>query len=80
MLIRYTSIILFSTLRKHSVNGKDLKVLTLVGLPWDDPELDSLAVLHLNNRLYFFANLAQLFQICRWRQTVEHFHRVLRVR
>ena len=31
---------------------KYLQALTLVGLPTDNPELDPLAVLHLNNRLY----------------------------
>ena len=36
------------------MNRKDLCVLTLVGPPRDNPELDPLAVLHLDNRLYMF--------------------------
>ena len=43
---------LFSTLRKPSVNRKELWALTLVGTPWDNLELDPLAVLHLDNQLY----------------------------
>ena len=34
------------------MQSEDLKGLTLVGPPWDNPETDPLAVLHLNNRLY----------------------------
>ena len=40
---------LFSTLREPSVDRKDLRVLTLVGPPRDNPELDPLAVIHLDN-------------------------------
>ena len=43
---------LFSTLGELSVKRKDLQALTLVGPPTDNPKLDPLAVLHLNNRLY----------------------------
>ena len=42
---------LFLTLREPSVNRKYLLALTLVGPPRDKPELDPLAVLHLNNPL-----------------------------
>ena len=34
------------------LNRTDLHALTLVGPPRDNPELDTLAVLHLNNRQY----------------------------
>ena len=34
------------------MNKKDLQALTLVGPPRDNPELDPLAVLHLDNWLY----------------------------
>ena len=40
---------LFSTLREPSVNRKDLQDLTLVEPPRDYPELDPLAMLHLDN-------------------------------
>ena len=40
---------LFSTLREPSVNRKDLQDLTLVEPPRDNPELDPLSVLHLDN-------------------------------
>ena len=33
---------------------RDLRALTLVGLPRKNPEPDPLAVLHLDNRLYIF--------------------------
>ena len=36
------------------MNRKDLRALTLVGPPWDNPEIASLAVLHLDNQLYIF--------------------------
>ena len=42
---------LFSTFREPLVNRKDLRALTLVGPPRDNPEQDPLAVLHLHNRL-----------------------------
>ena len=48
---------LFSTLRELSVNRKDLLALTLVGPPRDNPELDPLAVLHLNNPLYILPSV-----------------------
>ena len=44
--------LLFPTLREPSVNRKDLKALTLVGPPMDNPERDPLTVLHLDIRLY----------------------------
>ena len=34
------------------VNQKVLRALALVGPTWDNPVLDPLAVLHLDNRLY----------------------------
>ena len=40
------------SLREPSVNSKDLRTLTLVGPAKDNPELDPLAVLHLDNRLF----------------------------
>ena len=43
---------LFSTLGEPSENNKELQDLTLVGPPRDNLELDSLPVLHLDNRLY----------------------------
>ena len=39
----------FSTLREPSLNVKDLPALTLVGPLGDNPEIDPLAVLHLDN-------------------------------
>ena len=39
------------TLREPSVNRKDLRTLTLVGPPRDNPKSDPLAVIHLDNRL-----------------------------
>ena len=50
--VRLNKCSLFSTLREHSVNRKDLQALTLVGPPRDNPEQDPLAILHLENRLY----------------------------
>ena len=43
---------LFSTLREPSVNRKDLRALTLVGPTRDNPVLDPLVVIHLDNQLY----------------------------
>ena len=34
------------------MNRKDLQDLILVRSPWDNPEVASLAVLYLNNRLF----------------------------
>ena len=44
--------LLFQTLREPPVNRKDLRALTLVGPTRDNPLLDPLAALHLDNRLY----------------------------
>ena len=44
---------------------KDLRALTLVGPPKNNPEADPLAVLHPNNRLYIFLNKREvLFENC----------------
>ena len=43
---------IYLTLREPSENRKDLQASTLVGPTRDNPVLDSLAVLHLNNWLY----------------------------
>ena len=43
--------ILYSTLREPSVNRKDLQALRLEGPLRDNPELDPLAELHLDNWL-----------------------------
>ena len=43
--------ITYFTLREPLVNRKDFQALTLVGLPGDNPDIDPLAVLHLNNWL-----------------------------
>ena len=40
---------LFSTFREPSVNRKDLQALTIVGPTSDNPVLDPLAALHLDN-------------------------------
>ena len=40
---------MWQILREPSVNRKDLSALTLVGLTWDNPVLDPLALLHLDN-------------------------------
>ena len=45
---------LFSTLMEASVNSKDWWDLTLARLPRDNLELDPLAVIHLDKRLYIF--------------------------
>ena len=37
--------------REHSVNRKDLQAKTLLGLNWENPVLDPLAVQHLDNPL-----------------------------
>ena len=42
---------MFPTLREPSVNRKDFTALTLVEPTRDNPVLDPLAVLHLNNRI-----------------------------
>ena len=39
--------------KELSVNRKGLRASTLVGLIWENPVLDPLAVLHLDNQLYF---------------------------
>ena len=39
-------------IRETSENGKDLRALTLVGPPRDNPEQDPLAVLYHDNQLY----------------------------
>ena len=36
------------------VQQNDLRPLTLVGPPWDNPELDPLAALHIDNQLCMF--------------------------
>ena len=43
---------LFQTLWELSVKRKDLQALTLVGPTQNNPVLDPLAVLHLDNWLY----------------------------
>ena len=42
---------LFQTLWEFSVNKKDLRALNLEGPPKDNPEIDPLAVIHLDNQL-----------------------------
>ena len=42
--------------RKLSVNRKDLQASTLVGLTGENPTLDPLAVLHLDNRPFTCVN------------------------
>ena len=44
------SSVFFNT-RELSVNREDLRASTLVGLNWENPLIDSLAVQHLNNQL-----------------------------
>ena len=39
------------SLGEPSVKKKDLRALTLLGPPRDNPEIDPLAVQHLDNRL-----------------------------
>ena len=43
---------LFQTLREPSENRKDLQALTLAGPTRNNPALDPLAVLHLDNGLF----------------------------
>ena len=43
---------LFSTLRELAVNRKDLRALTLMGPPRDNPEINPLPVLPLDSQLY----------------------------
>ena len=47
----------YFNLREHSANRKDLKALTLVGPPRNNPEPDYLALLHLDNRLFIFHSI-----------------------
>ena len=49
---------MYST-RSTNIRKKDLQALTSVG-PREDPVLDPLAVLHLNNRLYFVSEIKLL--------------------
>ena len=49
--LNQTSVLYLKLLWETSVNRKDLRALTLVGPTWDNPLLDPLAVLHLDNRL-----------------------------
>ena len=46
--------ICYSSVKYLSVNRKDLIALTLVGLTWENPALDPLAVLNLDNRLTLY--------------------------
>ena len=45
---------LFSIQKNFPVNRKDLRALTLMGLTWENPVPDPLAVKHLNNQLYIW--------------------------
>ena len=45
------------------MNRKDLLALTLVGPPRDNPELDPLAVLHLDNQLFMCSIVVYLCMI-----------------
>ena len=51
MILKRTLYGFISTLMEPPVNRNDLRALTLVGPPRDNPESDPLAVLHLDNRL-----------------------------
>ena len=53
----------FSTLREPSEKRKDLQALTLVGPTRDNSVLDSLAVLHFENRLFINIFIFWLFYI-----------------
>ena len=53
---------LFQTLREPSENRKDVKALTLVRPRRNNPALDPLAVLHLDNGLYTKPSSSIVFQ------------------
>ena len=59
----YTFTVWVLTFREPSVNKKDLQALTIVGLKQNNPVLDPLVVLHLDNPLHITAifNSAHLF-------------------
>ena len=49
---------------EHSVNREDLLASTLVGLTWENTEVDPLAVQHLDNRLHHIVKLGTRTNYC----------------
>ena len=51
MTTKINQVLLIFITREHSVNREDLQAKTLLGLNWENPVLDPLAVQHLDNPL-----------------------------